>query len=174
MKTRTPTPLVEHAGSGFLMPEATARRIDALARGLPRDFTYRRRRAGGRAGTGPRGAAPTSAPSPPTRSIVIANAFCRPAATGRLITEWCRSRTITGNCRPGRAGGSSPGRRAGSRLIAKTHYPAKPADWGDAPWLPSAVLHLLQQPVPTCTGKSIGFLPLNIREASRDEVGAPA
>ncbi len=54
-------------------------------------------------------------------------------------------------------------------LIAKTHYPQKPNDWGDAPWLPSAVLHLMQQPVPTCTGKSIGFLPLNIREATAEE-----
>jgi hypothetical protein len=45
MKSRTPTALVEHAGSGFLMPEETARRIDNLSRGLPRDFTYRRRSA---------------------------------------------------------------------------------------------------------------------------------
>ena len=45
MKTRTPTALVEHAGSGFLMPEETARRIENLSRGLPRDFTYRRRSA---------------------------------------------------------------------------------------------------------------------------------
>jgi hypothetical protein len=60
-------------------------------------------------------------------------------------------------------------RPKGNGLIAKTHYPQKPADWGDAPWLPSAVLHLMQQPVPTCTGKSIGFLPLNVRAASGDE-----
>ena len=45
MKSRTLPTLVEHVASGFLMPEATARRIDELARGLPRDFGYRRRSA---------------------------------------------------------------------------------------------------------------------------------
>ncbi len=61
-------------------------------------------------------------------------------------------------------------RSRGNGLIAKTHYPPRPADWGEgAPWLPSAVLHLMQQPVATCTGKSIGFLPLSIREATAEE-----
>ena len=61
-------------------------------------------------------------------------------------------------------------RSKGASLVAKTHYPQKPADWGEAPWLPSAILHLMQQPVPTCTGKSIGFLPLNVRSATSDEI----
>ena len=64
--------------------------------------------------------------------------------------------------------------RARHTLVAKTHYPPKPADWAKCPWLPSAVLHLMQQPVPTCTGKSIGFLPLNVRAATSDEVSQPA
>ena len=32
------------------------------------------------------------------------------------------------------------------------------------------MLHLMQQPVPTCTGKSIGFLPLNVRAPTPDEI----
>ena len=44
-----------------------------------------------------------------------------------------------------------------------------PSTGATPPWLPSAVLHLMQQPVPTCTGKSIGFLPLHIREATAEE-----
>src|SRR5438270_4563718 len=34
--------IVQHASSGFVMPEALARRIDELSRALPKDFGYRR------------------------------------------------------------------------------------------------------------------------------------
>ena len=45
MKIKRFEHIVEHAASGLRIPEALARRIDALLRGLPRDFTYRRLRA---------------------------------------------------------------------------------------------------------------------------------
>jgi hypothetical protein len=55
-------------------------------------------------------------------------------------------------------------------VLAKTKYFEKPQDWGDGePWMPSVVLHLLKQTPPACTGKSIGFLPRSIREASEEE-----
>ena len=55
-------------------------------------------------------------------------------------------------------------------VLAKTKYFEKPQDWGDGqPWMPSVVLHLLKQTPPACTGKSIGFLPLSIREATDEE-----
>ena|SRR5579864_7127009 len=34
--------LVEHPATGFTVPEALARKIDELSRGLPKDFAYRR------------------------------------------------------------------------------------------------------------------------------------
>ncbi len=171
MKPKPLPNVVEHAASGFLLPEATARRIDSLARGLPRDFTYRRRSA-------PAAELELDPGERTDVSTITTDALDRdrecvlPAggdwsAYNRVVPFAHDYRQLpAGSCwwiKP-KSG------TAGSRLIAKTHYPAKPADWGDAPWLPSAVLHLLQQPVPTCTGKSIGFLPLNIREASRDEI----
>ena len=42
MKIKRFEHIVEHAASGLRIPETLARRIDALSRGLPRDFTYRR------------------------------------------------------------------------------------------------------------------------------------
>jgi hypothetical protein len=171
MKPKTLPNIVEHAGSGFLMPESIARRIDDLARGLPRDFTYRRR-------SSPAADLELDPGERTDVSTITTDALDRdrecvlPAggdwsAYNRVVPFAHDYRQLpAGSCwwiKPKSAA-------AGSRLIAKTHYPAKPADWGDAPWLPSAVLHLMQQPVPTCTGKSIGFLPLNIREASAEEM----
>ncbi len=54
--------------------------------------------------------------------------------------------------------------------LAKTRYYAKPADWGDGPWLPTVITELQRQQPPGCTGKSIGCIPLNVREATRDEI----
>ncbi len=54
--------------------------------------------------------------------------------------------------------------------LAKTRYYAKPADWGDTPWLPAAIVAQQRQTPPGCTGKSIGCIPLNVREATKDEL----
>lgn len=52
-------------------------------------------------------------------------------------------------------------------LIAKTQYAAKPKEWS-SDWFPDAVLSLMQQG--TCTGKSIGFIPLSYREPTVEEI----
>ncbi len=44
-------------------------------------------------------------------------------------------------------------------VLAKTIYTKKPENW-DGPWMPDAVLAHLKEGV--CTGKSIGFIPLEI------------
>ncbi len=54
-------------------------------------------------------------------------------------------------------------------LKAKTQYASKPNGWS-ADWFPDAVLSLMQQG--TCTGKSIGFIPLSYREPSVEEIKA--
>ena len=150
------------------MPQALARRIDALSRGLPRDFTYRRI------------ARKTDSLSldPGERtdvSVINTDAVDREGECVLPVGgDWSGyNRVVTFAHRYDQlpVGSNWWIRARGAALVAKTHYPQKPADWGDAPWLPSAILHLMQQPVPTCTGKSIGFLPLNVRQATREEVG---
>lgn len=50
---------------------------------------------------------------------------------------------------------------------AKTHYPARPASWSDGPWPPDAAFDLVQAGL--LWGKSIGFLPLQLREPTAEE-----
>lgn len=166
MKNKTIGPIVEGPG-GLSMPERIARRIETLASKLPKDFVYRRiaRKSD------------EFALDPGERtdvSVITTDALDR---DGEVVLpagiDWSGyNRVVTFSHRYDQlpVGSNWWMRARGNGLIAKTHYPPKPADWGAAtPWLPSAVLHLMQQPVATCTGKSIGFLPLSIREATADE-----
>lgn len=159
--------LVEHAATGFRIPEALARRIDELSRNLPKDFTYRRLSRKSDEFT-------IDAGERTDVSFITTDALDR---DGEVVIpsggDWSTyNRVVTFAHRYDQlpVGSNWWIRPRGQGLIAKTHYPDKPKDWGDAPWLPSAILHLMQQPVPTCTGKSIGFLPLNVRGATSDEI----
>jgi hypothetical protein len=159
--------IVEHSNTGFVIPEALARKIDQLSRGLPKELGYRRiaRKSDEfTLDTGER----------TDVSLITTDALDR---DGEVVLpaggDWSTyNRVVTFAHRYDQlpVGSNWWIRPRGNGLIAKTHYPQKPTDWGDAPWLPSAVLHLMQQPVPTCTGKSIGFLPLNVRAATSDEI----
>ena len=160
-------PLVHHAQSGFTLPEPIAKRIDDLSKSLPKDFTYRR--------TARKSDEFTLDPGERTDvSFITTDALDRENQVvlphGGDWTGYNRVVTFAHRYDQLPAGSNWWIRPKGPGLIAKTHYPQKPADWGDSPWLPSAILHLLQQPVPTCTGKSIGFLPLHIRSATPDEL----
>lgn len=165
----TKEPIVEHAGSGFALPESIARRIDELADGLPKDFTYRRLSANPSEFSIEEGERTDV-------SFITTDAVDR---DGEVVLpgggDWKNyNRVVTfAHDYKGLPVGSNwwirpkmKGQYSG--LIAKTHYPARPKDW-EGPWMPSAVLHLMQQAVPTCTGKSIGFIPLNIRPATAEE-----
>jgi hypothetical protein len=164
-RPRDLSPVVE-GPQGLLMPEAIARRIEELGKSLPADFSYRRlaRKSDEfRLEPGER----------TDVSLITTDAVDR---QGEMVIpagiDWSGyNRVVTFAHRYDQlpVGSNWWMRSRGNGLVAKTHYPQKPADWGDTPWLPSAVLHLMQQPVPTCTGKSIGFLPMNIREATRAE-----
>ena len=52
-------------------------------------------------------------------------------------------------------------------IKAKTHYPTRPADWSAGAWPPDVAFDLLQSGL--LLGKSIGFLPLKVREPSAEE-----
>lgn len=160
-------PIVEHAGTGFQLPEALARKIDDLSRDLPKEFTYRRIARKADSFT-------LDAGERTDVSLITTDALDR---EGEVILpaggDWRDyNRVVTFAHRYDQlpAGSNWWIRARGNGLVAKTHYPDRPKDWGSAPWLPSAILHLMQQPVPTCTGKSIGFLPLNVRAATKDEI----
>lgn len=158
--------LVEHAGSGYMIPETLARKIDDLSRNLPKDFVYRRLAKQSDEFTLDPGER-TDVSFITTDALDRDNEVVLPAggdwaAYNRVVTFAHRYDQLP-------VGSNWWIRPRGRGLVAKTHYPQKPADWGDAPWLPSAILHLMQQPVPTCTGKSIGFLPLNVRGPTSDE-----
>jgi len=166
MKHKINGPIVEGPG-GHRMPEQTARRIEELAGKLPKDFVYRRiaRKSDEfRLDAGER----------TDVSVITTDALDH---DGEVVLpggiDWSGyNRVVTFAHRYDQlpVGSNWWMRSRGNALIAKTHYPPRPADWGEAaPWLPSAVLHLMQQPVATCTGKSIGFLPLSIREATPEE-----
>ena len=159
--------VVEHASTGFQLPEAIARKIDELSRGLPRDFSYRRLARKSDEFTLDPGER-TDVSFITTDSLDRDGEVVLPAggdwsAYNRVVTFAHRYDQLP-------VGSNWWIRPKGNGLIAKTHYPERPRDWAAAPWLPSAVLHLMQQPVPTCTGKSIGFLPLNVRGPTPDEL----
>jgi len=160
-----PISIVEH--TGFRIPEPLARKIDALSRDLPKDFTYQRLAR----------KADEFSLDPHSRtdvSFITTDAVDREAQvvlpSGGDWSTYNRVVTFAHRYDQLPVGSNWWIRPRGNGLIAKTFYPPKPADWGDAPWLPSAVLHLMQQPTPTCTGKSIGFLPLNVRSATTEEL----
>jgi hypothetical protein len=159
--------LVTHASTGLSIPESLARRIDELSRNLPRDFNYRR--------LARKSDSFTLDPGERTDvSYITTDAVDR---EGEVVIpaggDWSGyNRVVTFAHRYDQlpVGSNWWIRPKGNGLVAKTHYPERPADWGEAsPWLPSAILHLMRQPVPTCTGKSIGFVPLNVRSATGDE-----
>ena len=167
MKIKRFEHIVEHAASGLRIPEALARRIDALSRGLPGDFAYRR--VARKTESISLDAGERTDVSVINTDAVDREGECVLPAGG----DWSGyNRVVTFAHRYDQlpVGSNWWIRPKGTALVAKTHYPQKPADWGEAPWLPSAVLHLMQQPVPTCTGKSIGFVPLNVRPATSEEV----
>jgi hypothetical protein len=160
--------VVEHAGTGFNMPEAVARKIDNLSKSssLPKDFGYRRIAKAAsefQLEAGSRTDVSTITTDSVDRDIeVVLPGGGDWSKYNKIVTFAHRYDELP-------VGSNLWIKPKANGLIGKTHYPEKPADWGDAPWLPSAILHLMQQPVPTCTGKSIGFLPLNVRAATQQE-----
>ncbi len=162
--------IVAHAATGLLMPEETAREIEQISKDIPADFRYRRVAKSAQEFSVDDGSRCdisyiTTDDVDRDGEVVLPNGIDRAKYNGVVtLAHDYKALPVGSNwwIRP-----QEKVSRYG--LLARTHYPPKPADWGDAPWMPSAILHLMQQPVPTCTGKSIGFIPLNIRGATVEE-----
>ncbi len=152
---------------GLQMPESIARTIEAAAKGLPKDFTFRRSAK----------AADTTAEADSRTDISIITTDTKDRDDEVLLPgggEWGEFKknpivTFDHNYGELPAGSCLWLKSKANAIIAKTFYPTKPEDWGDSPWLPSAILHLLQQDPPICSGKSLGFIPTNVRAATSEE-----
>jgi hypothetical protein len=152
---------------GLRMPETTARAVEAAMKGLPKDFTFRRV-----------GKSADTTPDPDSRTdISIITTDARDRDDEVLLPaggDWAEFKknpivTFDHNYDELPAGSCLWMKCKANSIIAKTMYPTKPEDWGDSPWLPSAVLHLMQQDPPILTGKSVGFIPKSVRTATSEE-----
>lgn len=166
MKQKTIT-IVEEATTGLKMPEKSAQLIAELSNGLPAECKYHRKACTALmedvAGDD------RSEVSIISSDSVDRDRECVMPGGG----DWSRYNKgvylnhdynqFVGACK------WIAHRDGGRKLGAKTHYPTKPDDWGDVAWLPSMVRHFQRQETPTLTGKSIGFLPLKIRAATKEE-----
>lgn len=54
--------------------------------------------------------------------------------------------------------------------LAKTQYIIRPPDWGSSPWFADAVWHMVRSG--SLPGKSIGFIPLQVRGPEEREIAA--
>jgi hypothetical protein len=164
------SPIVE-GPMGYQMPEKTARLIEASAKGLPKDFTFRRIAK----------AADVENVSESDRTDISFITTDGKDRDGEVVIpkglKWNQYDgvvTFAHNYHEmsvGRCLWMKPkDTQRGNGLIAKTKYPTAPPDLGGQAWLPSVILHMMQQQPPMCTGKSIGFIPLNYRQASREEL----
>jgi hypothetical protein len=152
--------------TGLKMPESVARAIESASKTLPKDFTYRRVAKSVSEFT-------LDAGERTDVSVVTTDAVDRDEEV--LLPngiEWGQFKsnpivTFAHNYDELPAGTCQWIKAKANGYIAKTLYPTKPEDWGDAPWLPSAVLHLMQHG--TCKGKSLGFIPVSVRAATTAE-----
>lgn len=154
---------------GLPMTDAQARRLEDRIKSLPRDEAFAFRRRDLRSGAETDGRCDVSwitEESPDRIGDVV-------RAAGMDDSHFALNPLVTLNhdyARPpvGRSLWRRPA-RAGERvgIQAKTYYPPRPANWQDAVWPPDAAFELLAAGL--LGGKSIGFLPLSLREPTPQE-----
>lgn len=163
------TTIVEHAGSGFKMPETLATRIDELAKELPQDFKYERmaRAVAGEPELGLEEGSRTEVSMITTddrdreRDVMIPN--------GGDFDEFRESPDVMfahdySRLPVGKALWIKP---KANGFAAKTKYARKPSGHGGE-WLPDSIFSLLQEGM--CRGKSLGFVPLSKRMPTGEEL----
>jgi hypothetical protein len=152
---------------GLKMPEATARAIETIAKDLPKDFTYRRSVKAPSEFVIPQGSradiSTITTDSKDRDGEVVLPGGLNFDSYNKVV-PWCHDYTKlpVGTC------GWMKKNVTGRGIVARTDYPVKPKDW-TTEWMPDAILHMMAQPTPGCVGKSIGFIPLSVRQATPDE-----
>jgi len=159
---------------GFPMHEASARELDELLKAQPTGPAHEYRR---QASTGE---VTTDEDERTDKSFITTDSLDRDGEvvlpSGGNFTEFRKNPVVTFAHRydelpVGRALWLKRDEQKGRvGILAKTQYAAKPDDWGDAPWQPSAVWAMVQQGI--LKGKSIGFLPLEVRPPTPKDVKA--
>lgn len=168
MKTKTSTAVVE-GPRGLHMIEATARAIEARMKTAPSgdDFAYRRVAKSSSAFNCDAGSR-TDVSTITTEAVDRDNEVV--LAMGIDLTDYNGAVMFAHDYKQPPVGRNLWIKGKGNGLVAKTMYAAKPKDWGSDGWLPDALLSLMQGDPPTCTGKSIGFIPLGYRSATAQEL----
>jgi hypothetical protein len=169
-------PIVE-GPLGYLMPEAIARTVDELTKTLPRECHYRRKAHSAQQFSFDAGEM-ADVSFITTDSVDREGEVFLPGGGdwsdyNRVVT-WCHAYGPV----DGWVGlpvaaciWMKPKRTAEfAGILAKTRYYNKPDDWGRSPWLPTVITAMQRQNPPGCTGKSIGCIPLSMREATREEI----
>jgi phage head maturation protease len=169
MKFKSLGPIVQHAGTGLSLPEQLARRIDDLSKNLPKDFGYRRLANAAKDITTdplPDGSKQdistiTTDAVDRDREVVLPDGIDLEEYRGNPVVLFAHdySSLPIGKCI-----GITP-KKGG--LNARTQYASRPADH-QGPWLPDTVHSLIQQGM--LSGKSIGFIPMNMRGPTADEI----
>jgi len=171
MKTLS-EPIVVHASTGLRMPESMARQIESAKKQyrLPGDFEYTRKSASSIPTVDAGSRSEVSAISTELKDrdgeVVLNDGIDWSTANGDVFWAHDYKELPVGKCTWRGIRKRSDGLK---ETLAETTYPSKPPGWS-ANWLPDAILHLQQQKPPLCTGKSIGFLPLEMRAATREEI----
>jgi hypothetical protein len=165
LSRRSPETVVEEATTGFKMPERLANIIAEEAKHLPKDFTYRRQAktpSDFQLDDGSR----TDVSTVTTDAVDHEKEVVMP---GGLDLSVFRANPVVPFAHDYQSlpvGKALWIRSAGRGLAAMTKYAKRPEGFTD--WLPDAILSMQQEGM--CTGKSIGFVPLNVREPTSQEI----
>lgn len=151
---------------GIRTTEATARKLDRLLKTLPTDHTFRRKSA-----TVP---AEVSADQRTDVSAITTRAMDRDREIvlpdGVELEDYRQNPIVLFGHDHNRPCGKCLWIKATpDGLTAKTRYPDRPSKFAGE-WLPDFVFSMVQADV--LRGKSIGFLPLEMREPDEDELKA--
>jgi hypothetical protein len=163
--------------AGLRMPEETARAIEAVSKGISKDFVYQRRaKAAAKFELVPGERADVSyiTTDAPDRDDEVMITKGGDWTQYNKVVTWCHTYgpvegyngLPVGACQWMKAGKTDTGSNG---IIAKTLYYDRPADY-QGEWLPDAIVHMQKQDPPALTGKSIGFIPLHAREATKSEL----
>jgi hypothetical protein len=165
MKLKPYANIVEEATTGLRMPEELARQIADAAKGLPKDFTYRRvakaaaefqLEEGSRSDV----STVTTDAIDHQKEVVLPTGLDFAVFRSNPVVPFAHSYDVlpVGRCMWIKASGNG--------VAAMTKYAKCPPNHTD--WLPDAILSLMQEGM--CTGKSIGFIPTHMRAPTGEEV----
>lgn len=159
---------VESAASGLKMEEGAARALDAAVKEAPADAQYQRRAVAD---------VIDSMDVGQREEVSIINTDALDRQREVVLPSGMDVRNYNGVVTFAHSYDELPVGRAlwvkqtAKGVVAKTRYATRPPDWTDE-WMPDAIVHMLSQDPPMCTGKSIGFLPMSWREVNEEDVRA--